>query len=67
MERVQEMQGKLSQDVKKLKRNVKSLRVNSQRIESMMRALLRSSNVDWQDEDYQEDDEVEQIEAGLSY
>ncbi|KAL8579599.1 hypothetical protein ACOMHN_025552 [Nucella lapillus] len=67
MEKVQEKQEKLSDDVKKLRRNITDLRETSQRIESMLRAVIRSGNIDWEDEDYQEEDEVEQIEAGLSH
>ena len=64
---MQETQEKLGDDVKKLKRNVKDLKETSQRIESMLRAVIRSGDIDWQDEDYQEEDEVDQIAAGLSY
>ncbi|KAL8599950.1 hypothetical protein ACOMHN_050252 [Nucella lapillus] len=67
IEKVQETQVKLGTDVKKLKRNVKDLQETSQRIESMLRAVIRSQNIDWQDEDYQEEDEIDQIHAGLSY
>ena len=67
IEKVQEGQEKLSGDVKKLKRTVKDLRETSQRIESMLRAVIRANKIEWQDEDYQEEDEVDQIEAGLSY
>ncbi|XP_070189214.1 transient receptor potential cation channel subfamily A member 1 homolog [Littorina saxatilis] len=67
MEQVQENQDKVQGDVKKLKRSVKDLKETNQRIESMLRAVLRHGNIDWQDEDYQEEDEVEQIKAGLSY
>ncbi|XP_076445109.1 uncharacterized protein LOC143283010 [Babylonia areolata] len=67
MEKVQEAQDKLSTDVKKLKRNVKDLQETSQRVESMLRAVIRAQNIEWQDEDYQEKDEVDQIHAGLSY
>lgn len=67
IEKVQENQEKLSGDVKKLKRTVKDLRETSQRIESMLRAVIRANKIEWQDEDYQEEDEVDQIEAGLSY
>ncbi|XP_070189192.1 transient receptor potential cation channel subfamily A member 1 homolog isoform X2 [Littorina saxatilis] len=67
IEKVQEGQKKLNGDVKKLKRTVKDLRETNQRIESMLKAILRANKIDWQDEDYQEEDEVDQIEAGLSY
>ncbi|KAK7502989.1 hypothetical protein BaRGS_00005615 [Batillaria attramentaria] len=66
MEKIQETQEKLGGDVKKLKRTVKDLRETSQRIESMLRAIIKTQKISWQEEDYQEEDEVEQIEAGLS-
>ncbi|XP_076466512.1 transient receptor potential cation channel subfamily A member 1 homolog [Babylonia areolata] len=67
MEKLHEKNEKMSEDVKNLRRNMNDLRETSQRIESMLRAVIRSNNVEWEDEDYQEEDEVEQIEAGLSY
>nr|KAG5711030.1 hypothetical protein BaRGS_013764 [Batillaria attramentaria] len=60
-------QDKLGADMKKLERNVLDVRETSQQIKSMLRAILKTNNINWQEEDFQEDDEVEQIQAGLSY
>lgn len=70
IEKVQESQEKLQGDMKKMKRIVKELREQNSRIESMLRAIVtQSENINWQEEDYQEDeDELDQqtIENTLS-
>ncbi|PVD29254.1 hypothetical protein C0Q70_11851 [Pomacea canaliculata] len=58
-------QEKLGADVKKLKRTVTDLQESSQRLESMLRAIIRENRIVWEDEDYQEEDEVEKIDSGL--
>ncbi|KAJ8315242.1 hypothetical protein KUTeg_007392 [Tegillarca granosa] len=54
IEKVQEAQEQLQKDVHKLRLHVKELRATSSRMEGMMKALLQSQNVRFEEEDFQD-------------
>ncbi|XP_035826279.1 transient receptor potential cation channel subfamily A member 1 homolog [Aplysia californica] len=59
IEKVQEGQEKLDTEVKKLKKVMKDVKEQNQKLESMLRAIVRAQGVSWEEEDYQEDDDME--------
>ncbi|GFO37455.1 transient receptor potential cation channel subfamily a member 1-like protein [Plakobranchus ocellatus] len=58
IEKVKDGQDQLAEDIKVLKRSVMDMREQNQKLESMMRAIVKAQNVPWQEEDYQADEEL---------
>ena len=57
MERLEENQEKLLRQVTTLRRTVKDMKSQNEKLESMLSALLTSQGVEWQEEDaYQEEE-----------
>ena len=56
MEVLEENQEKMQQELSNLKGRMKNMRAQNEKIESMLTALLKKHEVDWQEEDEQQDD-----------
>ena len=56
MEVLEENQEKMQQELSNLKGRMKNMRAQNEKIESMLTALLKKHEVEWQEEDEQQDD-----------
>ncbi|KAI8752888.1 transient receptor potential cation channel subfamily A member 1 [Biomphalaria glabrata] len=59
MEKVKTNQDRLSSQMRKVKQTVKGMKEQSQKLESMMKAIVKAQKIEWQEEDYQLDEDVE--------
>ncbi|RUS77619.1 hypothetical protein EGW08_014619 [Elysia chlorotica] len=65
VEKVKESQDKIVTQVKKLKASMQDIREHNQKLESLLKAIVHAQGIDWQEEDFQADEEMEG-EAGDS-
>ncbi|KAK3773373.1 hypothetical protein RRG08_023251 [Elysia crispata] len=63
VERVKESQDKIMTQVKKLKWSMVDIREHNQKLESLLKAIVKAQGIDWQEEDFQADEEMEGEEA----
>ena len=49
--------------VKKLKWSMVDIREHNQKLESLLKAIVKAQGIDWQEEDFQADEEMEGEEA----
>ncbi|GFS20969.1 transient receptor potential cation channel subfamily A member 1-like protein [Elysia marginata] len=59
IEKVKDSQDVLTSQMKELKSSMKDMREQNQKLESMLRAIVKAQAVPWQEEDYQADDDLE--------
>ena len=58
LEKVKESQEKLQKSVNKMRYNNKEMKAQLNNLEAMMKALMSSQGITWEDEDFQETDEI---------
>ena len=58
IEVVKESQEKLQATINKMRYNNKEMKAQLNNLEGMMKALMTAQNISWQDEDFQEVDEI---------
>ncbi|KAH9498508.1 hypothetical protein Btru_006829 [Bulinus truncatus] len=59
IEKVKTNQDRLSSQMRKVKQSVKGVKEQSQKLESMLKAIVKAQKIEWQEEDYQLDEDVE--------
>ena len=50
----------MARQMKDLKRNLTDMREQNQKLESMLRAIVKAQAIPWQEEDYQAEDELDE-------
>lgn len=59
MEKLEESQEKIRKDLSKVRLNVKVLKAQNNRMESMLTAIVQKLDINWEEEDYQaEENEI---------
>lgn len=58
LEKVKEGQEKLQKTVNKMRYNNKEMKAQLNNLEAMMKAMMTSQGIQWQDEDFQETEEI---------
>lgn len=58
VERVKESQEKIVSQVKKLKTSLVDIREHNQKLESLLKAIVKHHSIDWQEEDFQADEDM---------
>lgn len=55
LRRIQTNQTNLKHKVNRLNDNVEEMKAQMTRVESMLKAMIRNEEIEWEEEDYQED------------
>ncbi|XP_059143881.1 transient receptor potential cation channel subfamily A member 1 homolog isoform X2 [Physella acuta] len=59
IEKVRSNQEKVSSELRKMKRSVKGMKEHGQKLESMLKALIKAQNIEWLEEDYQIEEDIQ--------
>ena len=65
IEKVKECQYRMSGQMKDLKRQLGDMREQNQKVESMLRAIIKAQEVPWQEEDYQDEDDIDEEDGPI--
>ncbi|RUS76171.1 hypothetical protein EGW08_016083 [Elysia chlorotica] len=63
IEKVKDSQEELVGQMKDLKRSLLDMREQNQKLESMLRAIVKAQDIHWQEEDYQAEDDLDEEAA----